>query len=297
VIYKFPDYGTYPIELITTSNEGCKDTLIQDLVINPLPEISIELESDTGCIPFDIKVVNNSTIPLGSIADYSFNWGDGNTSVGSTPNFAYASSGNFLITVTATSNKGCIDSLKLSEPVIVYDNPIADFYYSPEDPSTLKNIVTLRDSSSKDVINWNWTLSDGATYSGSSAQHTFNDSGSYVVTLRIINYNDCFDEVSKIIYVNADIFIHIPNSFSPNGDGINDTYGLAGMTQGVYKMEMDIYNQWGEKVFRSENVNDRWDGTFRDEPAQQGVYFFKVKYTNPKQTKWFYNNGEIHLLR
>ena len=297
VIYKFPDYGTYSIELITTSNEGCKDTLIQDLVINPLPEISIDLESDTGCIPFDIKVVNNSTIPLGLIADYSFNWGDGNTSVGSTPNFAYASPGNFLITITASSDKGCIDSLTLSEPVIVYDNPTADFYYSPEDPSTLKNIVTLRDSSSKDVINWNWTLSDGATYSGSSAQHTFNDSGSYVVTLRIINDNDCFDEVSKIIYVNADIFIHIPNSFSPNGDGINDTYGLAGMTQGVYKMEMDIYNQWGEKVFRSENVNDRWDGTFRDEPAQQGVYFFKVKYTNPKQTKWFYNNGEIHLLR
>ena len=202
-----------------------------------------------------------------------------------------------MISITASSDKGCIDSITLSNPVIVYDNPTADFYYSPEDPSTLKNIITLRDSSSKDVINWNWTLSDGATYTGSSAQHTFNDSGSYVVTLRVINDNDCFDEVSKIIYVNADIFIHIPNSFSPNGDGINDTYGLAGMTQGVFKMEMDIYNQWGEKVFRSENVNTRWDGTYRDKPAQQGVYFFKVRYTNPKQTKWFYGNGEIHLLR
>ena len=69
------------------------------------------------------------------------------------------------------------------------------------------------------------------------------------------------------------------------------------MIQGVYKMEMDIYNLWGEKIFHSNNVNDRWDGTFESKPVQQGVYFFKVKYTNPKQTRWFYNSGEIHLLR
>lgn len=297
VIYQFPDFGTYPIELITTSNEGCKDTLVQDLIIDPLPNISIALDRDTGCIPFDIKVVNNSSIPSGSISEYSFDWGDGNTSVGSNPNFTYANPGKYLITIKATSDKGCIDSLTLSDSVIVFDNPKADFNYSPEDPSTLKNVITLRDSSTNDAIEWAWTVSDGASYSGSSTQHTFSDSGSYVITLKIINDNGCFDEVSKVIYVNADIFIHIPNGFSPNGDGINDTYGLAGMIQGVFQMEMDIYNQWGEKVFRSENVNDRWDGTYRGEPAQQGVYFFKVKYTNPKQTKWFYNNGEIHLLR
>ena len=297
VTYKFPDVNTYSVELITTSNEGCKDTLIQDVIINPLPELLISLDSDTGCIPFDIQVVNNSTIQSGSISEYRYNWGDGNSSVGSNPGFTYTSPGKYSVSIRGTSDKGCVDSVMLSDSVVVFDNPKADFYYTPEDPSTLKNVITLVDSSSKDAIDWIWTVSDGGSYSGSSAQHTFIDSGNYIVTLRIINNNGCFDEETKIIYVNADLFIHIPNGFSPNGDGINDTYGLAGMTQGVFQMEMDIYNQWGEKVFHSENVNDRWDGTYQGEPAQQGVYLFRVKYTNPKQTKWYYNNGEIHLMR
>jgi gliding motility-associated-like protein len=297
VTYKFPDVNTYSVELITTSNEGCKDTLIQDVIINPLPELLISLDSDTGCIPFDIQVVNNSTIQSGSISEYLYNWGDGNSSVGSNPGFTYTSPGKYSVSIRGTSDKGCVDSVMLSDSVVVFDNPKADFYYTPEDPSTLKNVITLVDSSSKDAIDWIWTVSDGGSYSGSSAQHTFIDSGNYIVTLRIINNNGCFDEETKVIYVNADLFIHIPNGFSPNGDGINDTYGLAGMTQGVFQMEMDIYNQWGEKVFHSENVNDRWDGTYQGEPAQQGVYLFRVKYTNPKQTKWYYNNGEIHLMR
>jgi gliding motility-associated-like protein len=283
--------------LITTSNEGCKDTLVQDLIINPLPELLIFLDKDTGCIPFDIQVINNSTIQSGSISEYSYNWGDGNIGSGVNPNFTYSNPGKYSVSVRGISDKGCVDSIVLSDSVIVFDNPKADFYYTPEEPSTLKNVVTLVDSSSKDAIDWQWALSDGGSYSGSSTQHNFKDSGNYIVTLRIENDNGCFDEETKVIYVNADIFIHIPNSFTPNGDGINDTYGLAGMTQGVFKMEMDIYNQWGEKVFRSENVNDRWDGSYQGEPAQQGVYLFKVKYTNPKQTKWFYANGEIHLLR
>tara|TARA_Y100000385_G_scaffold258770_1_gene286988 strand:+ start:199 stop:4344 length:4146 start_codon:yes stop_codon:yes gene_type:complete len=297
VIYKFPDVNTYPVELITISNEGCKDTLIQDVIINPLPELLISLNRDTGCVPFEIQVVNNSTIQSGSISEYRYDWGDGNSGTGSNPSFTYTNPGKYIISIRGTSDKGCTDSIRLSDSVIVFDNPKADFYYTPEEPSTLKNVITLIDSSSKDAIDWIYTVSDGGSYNGSSTQHTFKDSGTYLITLRIQNDNGCFDEETKVIYVNADLFIHIPNSFSPNGDGINDTYGLAGMTQGVFQMEMDIYNQWGEKVFHSNNVNDRWDGTYQGEPAQQGVYLFRVKYTNPKQTKWYYDNGEIHLLR
>jgi gliding motility-associated-like protein len=117
------------------------------------------------------------------------------------------------------------------------------------------------------------------------------------VTLYISNDNNCEDEISKIIYVNADLFVHIPNAFSPNGDGVNDTYGLSGLTQGVAQMTMDIYNRWGEKVFHSEDTNKTWDGQYKGAPAQQGVYLYVIRFTNPKQTQWYYYNGEIHLLR
>ena len=271
--------------------------MIQDITIDPLPILAISVAKDTGCVPFDISIINNSSIISGSIATYDYSWGDGNTGTGISPSHTYDLSGSYPIKVYATSDKGCKDSLLLADPVVVFDNPKADFNYDPKEPSTLKNIITLVDSSSLDAIQWLWSVSDGSSYIGSTTQHMFADSGYYNITLRIINDNGCFDEITKRIYVNADLFIHIPSSFSPNGDGINDTYGLAGMTQGVFKMQMDIYNRWGEKVFRSENVNDRWDGNFNGKPAPQGVYIFKVRYTNPKQSRWFFNTGEIHLLR
>lgn len=301
VIYNFPSVGSYAVELITMSDKGCKDTLLKDIEIDPLPVISLFTNSDTGCIPFSLSIINNSTISSGTIDTYNYDFGDGNSGSGLNPTYTYTSPGTYQIKISAISDQGCIDSIVRNELIVVFDNPIADFVYSPDEPSTLKNSIALKDSSSLDAIQWSWTVTDKSnnvfSYEGKTTEHTFADSGIYNISLRILNKEGCFDEITKTVYVSADIFIHIPNSFSPNDDGINDTYGLSGMIQGVYKMEMDIYNLWGEKIFHSNNVNDRWDGTFEGKPVQQGVYFFKVKYTNPKQTRWFYNSGEIHLLR
>jgi gliding motility-associated-like protein len=129
------------------------------------------------------------------------------------------------------------------------------------------------------------------------AEHQFLDSGEYNVSLTVVNDKGCEDDISKLIYVNADLFVHIPNGFSPNGDGINDTYGLGGLTQGVFQLQLNIYNRWGQLIYRTSDVNDRWDGTYKGKPVPQGVYLYLVQYTNPKQTKWFYLNGEIHVLR
>jgi gliding motility-associated-like protein len=97
--------------------------------------------------------------------------------------------------------------------------------------------------------------------------------------------------------VNADLFVHIPNAFTPNGDPLNSHFGLSGITQGVAQFKMSIYNRWGQQVFYSDDVNIKWDGTFMGKPVEQGVYVYLLQYTNPKQTQWYYFNGEVNLLR
>ena len=68
----------------------------------------------------------------------------------------------------------------------------------------------------------------------------------------------------------------IPNMISPNGDGVNDEFEIR--YEGVTEISMlRIFNRWGELVFETENINDRWDGTFRGKELNPGVYVYYIE--------------------
>lgn len=79
---------------------------------------------------------------------------------------------------------------------------------------------------------------------------------------------------------------YFPNAFSPNDDGINETYKFAGLF--AKKIDIHIFNRWGQKVFSSDDVNFEWDGKIKDsgEPCPQGSYIMKYKITG-------YNNATV----
>ena len=297
VDFQFPSAGTYSVKLVEESDQGCLDSTTTDVVIHPLPLLDVTLADYDGCMPFEIDIINNTQITSGSISSYRWEFGDGNVQTGDITNYTYQNPGTYNIKVHATSDQGCSDSLDISNQVTVYDLPNADFRFSPLEPSTITEFVTFKDSSSSDVTQWDWSISDGGMYSGSEVRHTFADSGTFQVSLLVTNDNGCTDEEVKDVYVNADLFIHIPNSFTPNGDPLNNTYGLGGLTQGVVDLNLRIYNRWGEQIFESTNVDDRWDGTYKGKPVPQGVYVYLIQFTNPKRSQWYYYKGEIHLLR
>ena len=69
----------------------------------------------------------------------------------------------------------------------------------------------------------------------------------------------------------------IPNSFTPNGDGINDCFGIKRWGTGTTNVYLIIYNRYGQKVFESHDVNDCWDGNFKGRPADPGTYAYYVR--------------------
>ena len=73
--------------------------------------------------------------------------------------------------------------------------------------------------------------------------------------------------------------IYIPNTFTPNGDGLNDTFGVAG--EAIKDFKMQIYNRWGQLIFETSNANDRWDGTFLGDKVPMGTYVYKVTASSP----------------
>ncbi|MFM8433478.1 MAG: gliding motility-associated C-terminal domain-containing protein [Bacteroidota bacterium] len=68
--------------------------------------------------------------------------------------------------------------------------------------------------------------------------------------------------------------IYIPNAFTPNGDGINDRFGVKG--EGILNFSMRIFDRWGEVIFESDDPTRTWDGNYLGRPVQQGTYVYQV---------------------
>jgi gliding motility-associated-like protein len=68
--------------------------------------------------------------------------------------------------------------------------------------------------------------------------------------------------------------LYIPNTFTPNGDGMNDTFGVAG--EAIKDFQLQIFNRWGQLIYETDNANDRWDGTHNGQKVQMGTYVYRV---------------------
>lgn len=106
-------------------------------------------------------------------------------------------------------------------------------------------------------------------------------------------YN-CQEKDSISIEVGCHLQIFIPNSFTPNGDKINDFFLIRG--KNVISFEMSIYNRWGEQVFSTTDINTFWDGTFNQETVQTGVYTYHFKAYG-KDAQLVSKSGTVNLIR
>lgn len=86
--------------------------------------------------------------------------------------------------------------------------------------------------------------------------------------------NNSITSMSNYTEVIPPLSIYIPNAFTPNGDGINDAFGVKG--EGIRNYHLYVYNRWGEVVFESTNPKQQWDGNYAGNPVEQGVYVYQV---------------------
>ncbi len=88
--------------------------------------------------------------------------------------------------------------------------------------------------------------------------------------------------------------VYVPTIFSPNGDGHNDIMFARG--KGIVEIHFVIYDRWGEKVFETDDINTGWDGTYKGQPLNLGVfvYFIQGKLKNGDEIK---KKGNFTLLR
>lgn len=104
--------------------------------------------------------------------------------------------------------------------------------------------------------------------------------------------NGCIDSARTAVIPETDIYI--PNTFTPNNQGVNNYFKAEGYN--IREFQLDIYNRWGEKIITLTNIEDKWDGTYKDKTCPDGVYSWKASYVNTfgKEKEL---RGHITLLR
>jgi len=98
-------------------------------------------------------------------------------------------------------------------------------------------------------------------------------------------------------YVPCNYCLFIPNAFSPNGDGTNDRFRVL-PTCLIQQYTIEIFNRWGQRVFTGYSTDAAWDGTYKGQPAERGIYYYLITAAPSDKTKGMIEQkGDITLIR
>ncbi len=188
-----------------------------------------------------------------NIDEVLWDFGDGSTSTDMEPVHAYSQPGSYTVTLTEYFNG-----------ILFTDTGNVVIHELPE--INLGDTILLYTGSTITL----WATPDMQSYfwsTGSEGQGlSVNEQGDYWVEVQ--DWNCCTN--SDSVYVKVFEY-YIPNAFTPNGDGLNDIFRVVGLYRDI-NFKMYIYNRWGQLVFQSDDIDQGWDGTVGNQPAESSTY-------------------------
>ena len=269
--------GDYSVTV--TDSEGCA-AFSESFNVFRQEDLTVQL--DTEIVPFcenNLVTQENRITISGGLGPYTVNWSGGSVSIND--NTFMTAYQNGLYNVLVTDQYGCqvstdilIDFDELGQASFDYDsNGNIDCGLS------IYNELSFFNTSSGDYTNVIWDFGDGsALVSGDIVNHQYLNSGAYTVT-QTVEYNyGCVETNTVEVEVTDGYDIVLPNAFSPNGDGMNDT--IRPVYACVNNIEMSIYDTFGSLIYYENNLElNGWNGTLDGKLAENGNYLIVVKGT------------------
>jgi gliding motility-associated-like protein len=277
--------GNYTVMLIAGDNIPCHDTAFMNIQVDSLPYLNFIVTDSALCEGQAITFISDYL--LDGNTGLIWNFGDGNQVLDQpTISRAYDSSGLYTVSLRATY-RNCPDTVYTKEIDIV---PFPTIDLGP-DTTICPNgdPIRLKDYKNRYIPGASWLWNNGDTASFILVKHP----GIYTARVTL---GGCSQSDSIEIF--KDCYIDIPNSFTPNGDGLNDYFFPRQLLSGgLTEFKMTIYNRWGQEIFQTLNLNGRgWDGKFNDKEQPMDVYIYVIDLTMKNGYKEHYQ-GNVTLLR
>jgi gliding motility-associated-like protein len=284
---------------VTADNLGCISTDAITITVEAPPVVNFSGDVLSGCAPLTVNFNSSSTAASG-IADCEWLI-NGETITGCTPTYTFQNGGLYDVTLTTTSNTGCVSTDTYTDYIYVEDIPLAAFTPSQTELSTLFTEVTFENNSTG-ATNYAWNFGDNTGMSSEeSPTHTYpEEPGIYNVVLWASTDLGCVDSAFATIVVNEQLIYYVPNTFTPDADDYNEVFKPV-FTEGYdpFDYHLMIFNRWGEVVFESYDSSVGWDGTYGlyGREVQDGTYTWKIEFKVTMNDERKVITGHVNLIR
>lgn len=270
----------------------------------PTPIIPSLTTTDTvDCIPGNFIFVNTSSPTTNVVSNFIMFGDNTDTTILFTDNIThiYDSVGVWDITMSVTSDYGCVYTQTFDDIVETRPLPTAQFNITPNPTTFFETTVLVQDQSYSNIVDWYWYAPNGSPINSLYDNPTFTFpegvTGQYPIYLVVTDNLGCMDTTSRILIVNSDVLTYIPNTFTPDDDEHNQDWGFNFAGVDDQRFNLYVFNRWGEMIWECHNPNETWDGTYGGKPVQQGVYTWKAEFgvinTDERRTI----NGFVNLIR
>lgn len=275
-LHYYQQTGSYPVKLIATSGNSCVDSLTQILTdVFPQPKAAFGSE-DSVCLGTAISFIDQSQPLNGTITNWNWDMGNGTRSASDKFSYIYPSAGTYVASLYITTSNGCIsDTAKKN----IWIHPYPVISAGPDLLVLDDGQKQINATATGDALRYNWSP---ATYL--SATNILNpivvkpqDDITYILTVSGRGNCTVTDEVN----ITSLKLPTPPNTFTPNGDGINDVWDIKYLDQ-YPGCILEIYNSSGQMVHRNTGYSKPWDGTNNGKALPAGTYYYVI---DPKSNR------------
>ncbi|MDA7762566.1 gliding motility-associated C-terminal domain-containing protein [Crocinitomicaceae bacterium] len=297
--------GNNTIYCLTLSEECGSPTVSECLTVTFPDPINPQINPDipVQCLPGEF-IFSNTSSNAGEIftTEYIFSSGDVLLANGDEDvQLTLPNPGVYDLNVNVISNYGCLYTGEFNNIVEVTSLPTANFNISQNPVTWFETEIQTSETSLGNVVDYNWVSpgSSSLINNGGSALISYPEgvTGTYPITLIVTTNEGCSDSITLEIEVVPDVIFYAPNTFTPDDDEHNQTWAIV--IEGIDKLNfnLEIYNRWGETVWKSRDIRAEWDGTFGGKVVPEGTYIWTASYKEKNNDGKKIYSGYINVIR